>query len=151
MSGGTPANPSSIRRWAAVLLVLAIVGSATAHRLIGIRQLERVAPGDVEPVEEAIANEVEICGHRSTGVTVEGAQRLEHLVWLAVRLEELPSIGILRDLCNQPLELGDADEREWIARLVVRNHRARLDQLIDTCGCLDARGQDYLLGGQART
>ena len=71
-----------------------------------VRQLQRIAPADVEPVEEPVPDEVEVRGGRRSGVAVERAQSLEHLLGLAVRLEELPGGGILRDGGDQPLELG---------------------------------------------
>ena len=71
-----------------------------------VRQLQRIAPADVEPVEQAVSDEVEVRGGCRSGVAVERAQSLEHLRGLAVRLQELPGGRIVRDGGDQPLELG---------------------------------------------
>ena len=71
-----------------------------------VRQLECVAPGDVEAIEESVPDEVEIRIQRRTDVTVERAQRIEHLGRVALRLEELASRRILGDRGDQPFELG---------------------------------------------
>src|SRR5258708_2785493 len=70
-----------------------------------IGQLERVRVRNVETVDEAVPDEIEIRRGGGAGVTLERAQLLEHLPGLAVRLEHLLSRWIAGDRGPEPLEL----------------------------------------------
>ena len=61
-----------------------------------IGQLEGVATGDVEAVEEPVPHEVEVARHRGPDVAAERAQRREHLAGIIVGLEELARRRVLR-------------------------------------------------------
>ena len=63
--------------------------SDRAQQRVG--QLERVAPGDVEAVEQPTADEVEILRHRRADLAVERAQLGERLAGVAVGVEERAS------------------------------------------------------------
>ena len=76
-----------------------------------VRQLERVAPRDVEAVEEPVADEIEVRRRGRARLSLERAQRLEDAAGLVVRLEQPLGGRILRDRGPQPLELGGGARR----------------------------------------
>ena len=73
------------------------------HQRVG--DLERIAPGDVEAVEQPVADQVEVCGDGFTGFAVQSAQLLEDFRGIAVRLEQLLRGFVLADRGDQLLDL----------------------------------------------
>ena len=53
-----------------------------------VGQLERIAPGDIETVEQPTPDEVEIVGHRRADIAAERAQLGERLAGVTVGIEE---------------------------------------------------------------
>ena len=68
--------------------------SDRAQQRVG--QLERVAPGDVEAVEQPTADEVEVRRHRGADVAAERAQLGERLAGIAVGVEQRARRRVVR-------------------------------------------------------
>jgi hypothetical protein len=71
-----------------------------------VRHRKCVRLGDIEPVQQAISDQIEVPGHRLTGLAVERAQRRQHLAGVVVGREQLACLGIPLERGDQPLELG---------------------------------------------
>ena len=71
--------------------------AADGHRIARtqrVGQLERVAARDVEPVQQAVADQVEVRRHGRAGLAVERAQRVQHLARIVVGREQRPRLWI---------------------------------------------------------
>ena len=88
-----------------------------------VGQLERVAPGDVEAVEQPAADEVEVLRHRRADLAVERAQLGERLAGVAVGVEERASRRVVRDRGDEPFELAGRARRH---RRRAAHHRERV-------------------------
>ena len=73
-----------------------------------VRQFERRGLGDVEAVDEAVADQVEVAGDRRACFAPEGTQAREHLCGVAVGCEHLAGRGVLGERPLQALHLVGA-------------------------------------------
>ncbi len=73
-----------------------------------VRQFERRGLGDVEAVDEAVADQVEVAGDRRACFAAEGTQAREHLRGVAVGCEDLAGSGVLGERPLQALHLVGA-------------------------------------------
>ena len=82
-----------------------------------VRQLERRGLGDVEAIDEPVADQVEIAGDRRACFAAERAQAREHLRGVAVGFEELAGSGSLanasfrRSISSEPPADTSAEPR----------------------------------------
>ena len=88
-----------------------------------VGQLERIAPGDVEAVEQPTPDEVEIVGHRRADIAAERAQLGERLAGVAVGIEERASTRVVRDRGDEAFELAGRARRH---RRRAAHHRERV-------------------------
>ena len=72
-----------------------LIDGGTDRAQQGVRQLDCTAPADVEAIEQSPADELEVGGGGTAHRAVERAQLLQHLLRLAVRLEQLTPGRIL--------------------------------------------------------
>ena len=77
-----------------------------------VRHRKRVGLGDVEPVQQAVSDQVEVPGHRLAGLAVERAQRGQHLAGVVVGREQLARLRIRLERGDQPRELGRGASRD---------------------------------------
>ena len=77
-----------------------------------VRHRKRVGLGDVEPVQQAVSDQVEVPRHRLAGLAVERAQRGQHLAGVVVGREQLPRLRIGLERGDQPRELGRGARRD---------------------------------------
>ena len=90
-SSGTCERMPAMRASTLVGVVAGAVDRQPDRAQQRVGQLERVAPGDVEAVEQPAADEVEILRHRGADVAVERAQLGERLAGVAVGVEQRAS------------------------------------------------------------
>ena len=114
-----------------------------------VRQFERRGLGDVEAVDEAVADQVEVAGDRRAGLAPEGTQAREHLRGVAAGCEDLAGRGVLGERPLQALHLVGA----------TRGHHCRTAHQAQQLGRRQARpvpnvgeevpGGDHGAGGEA--
>jgi hypothetical protein len=73
-----------------------------------VRQFERRGLGDVEAINETVADQIEIAGDGSACFAAKGTQAYEHLRGVAVRFEDLAGRSVLRERFLQALHLVGA-------------------------------------------
>jgi hypothetical protein len=94
-----------------------------------VRQFERRGLGDVEAVDEAVADQVEVAGDGRACFAPEGTQAREHLCRVTVGCEDLAGSGVLGERPLQALHLVGA----------TRGHRCRTAHQAQQLGRRQAR------------
>ena len=113
-----------------------------------VRQFERRRLGDVEAVDEAVADQVEVAGDRRAGFAPEGTQAREHLCGVAVGREDLAGRGVLGERRPQAIHLVGA----------TRGHHGRTAHQAQQLGrrqarpvpdvCEEVPGREHGTGGE---
>ena len=76
-----------------------------------VGELERARLRDVEAVQKAPADQVEVGVHRDTGLAIARAQPVEHRGGLGVGLEQGARVGVCCERGNEPVELRGRTRR----------------------------------------